>query len=106
MMNCRLSVPAVCMLASISVLQGAQFERQYVIPVSTGSNSNPGEYPGESVRGELRSTLHQEIRMHLQNLTLNTTQGQESIGMVSFQVLNQLCYVRACTYINDAYAFR
>lgn len=77
MMN-PLPMLALCVLASASVLRGAQFEGRYIslITVAAGPNSNPGECPSESVREELRATAHERIRMHLQNITQNTTQGQ------------------------------
>ena len=78
MMNCLLML-AIYILASINLLQGAQYERRHISPV-TGS-SNPGECPGESVREDLRSTIHQKVRTYLQNLTQNTTQGQEPTGI-------------------------
>ena len=93
MMNC-LPILAVYLLASINLLQGRQFERRYINPI-TGS-SNPGECPGESVREDLRSTIHQKVRTYLQNLTQNATQGQESTGIQHNNIdLCQICMVIA-----------
>ena len=67
------------MLASCTtVLQGAQLERRYVRPVTAAASStiNPGECPSETVRGELTTTILREVRMHLQNITQNMSQGQ------------------------------
>ena len=70
----------LCVLAShTTVLQGAQLERRYVGPVTaaaSSSTSNPGECPSETAREELRATIHREVRMHLQNITQNTSQGK------------------------------
>ena len=70
----------LCVLAShTTVLQGAaQLGRRYISPViaAASSTSNPGECPSETVRGESRATICQEVRMRLQNFTQNTTQGQ------------------------------
>jgi hypothetical protein len=81
-MNClQIRVVCILLLANINKLHGTQFERQYINPASTAAgSSNQGECPSESVREELRSTICQEIRSQLQNLTRNTT---GSTGMLS-----------------------
>ena len=66
----------LCVLASCTTVIGAQFERRYVRPVSAAASNPAGECPSETVQGELITTIRREVRMHLQNITQNTTQEQ------------------------------